>query len=133
MQSDKKFCLILGLFLFKMTVMQMKESMSSLPLNQIDLNAKYSKAEMCTMILRSLAFIAHSYQEVQQKLLCKPDHWIHVNVEQAVNQDSVLGELTTIEIGRAIQVIISLVNNKLITFYIKADPPVQVVRVRYNR
>lgn len=96
--------MILGLFLFKETLGQIQASMNSLEISQIDLNSKYSKTEKCTAILRGLATIAHSYQEIQQKLLCKPDHWIHVSVEGSIEQDTLLADLTSAEIGRAVQV-----------------------------
>lgn len=96
--------MLLGLFLLRDTLTNIQESQNTLQLGQMSLNAKYSKVEICGTVLKSLVTVSRCYQDTQEKLLYKPEHWISGVVEEALSQDPLLSELTPAEIIRSIEV-----------------------------
>ena len=55
-------------------------------------------------MIKSLAVTSRSYQDVNEKLLYKPEHWIKVIVEDAITQDSLISELSSNELSTILEV-----------------------------
>ena len=107
--------MLLGIFLLKDTICQLQDTETVLQMNQMSLNAKYNRAELCEILLKSLSVIARSYLDTEGKLLCIPNHWMAGITEEAVSQDPLLSDMTPMELGLAVKVslIVACTNDSL--------------------